>query len=71
VKKLAIRVMLIISLFIPSTLNLPPPGTESWYVPIYPCVILEGPGIKFILQEPCGEIIGEFERWIPPKMKED
>jgi hypothetical protein len=37
------------------------------YVPEYPCIIMEGPGVKYILPKPCGKIFTEHEnQWEPP-----
>lgn len=41
------------------------------FIPEYPCVILEGPGVKYILQEAGGEVTAVRKPWIPPKIKED
>lgn len=30
--------------------------TPKVYYPEYPCVIMEGPGVKYIMEEPCGNI---------------
>lgn len=31
------------------------------FVPEYPCVIMEGPGVKLIMSEPGGDITAEYE----------
>lgn len=35
------------------------------YVVEYPCVIMEGPGVKYILHSPCGKITAEYEKCEP------
>lgn len=34
---------------------------DHWYRPVYPCTVMEGPGVKYVLIEPNGEIIAERE----------
>lgn len=58
-KKLAISVaIIVIGLLIAENLN--PSYKGSWFHEKYPCVIMEGPGLKFILQQPGGEITVEY-----------
>lgn len=54
-----LHVIAVVFLMLPADIN--QSYIDHWYHPVYPCTIMEGPGIKYVLIEPNGKIIAEKE----------
>jgi hypothetical protein len=59
----SIRVLIIISLFVYSNVDFS--YMDRPYYAEYPCVIMEGPRVKYILHSPGGKITAEYEKHKP------